>query len=241
MDRTRFQNDGFALVRDCMPRSAIDRLLSRFLDLVSELSGRRFDDAHSEEIASFLGRNRDVQARVYDDIRKPNWLVEFSLESCLVDAVAAVAGTTDLVLQGKIPFRIDTPRETSELAVWHQDHWYVRGNTEILTAWIPMQDTGYLNGCLAVMPGSHKLGPLDHSVVVLNKRHVPRDVYDREMRYVEMRKGDVLLFHSLLLHSSNINLSRSIRYSAQPRYSPARLPTDSAMGERIAVAQQPTR
>lgn len=241
MDRTEFERNGFILVRDCVPGAAIDRLMRRFLDLVEERSGRRFDDPHGREIADFLGNNRAVQARVYDDIRGPDWLVELSLDARLIHAVNTILGTTDVALQRKIPFRIDTPLETSELAVWHQDHWYVRGNTQVVTAWLPMQDTDLFRGCLSVMPGSHRLGPLDHDVVVLGKRHAPRGIYDREVRYVEMRKGDALLFHSLLLHSSNLNFSESIRYSVQPRYSPAHLPTDPNMGNRIAASPRAAR
>jgi ectoine hydroxylase-related dioxygenase (phytanoyl-CoA dioxygenase family) len=122
------------------------------------------------------------------------------------------------------------PLWTKELALWHQDHFYVRGNTEIVTAWIPFQDTDYFNGCLSIMPGSHKLGVVPHDVRV-GKKSVPSTIYDREIRLVEMRKGDVLLFNALLLHSGSLNVSSSIRYSLQPRYSPAGRPVDPGMGE----------
>ena len=40
----------------------------------------------------------------------------------------------------------DLPGVTRELAVWHQDYRYVRGNTDIVTAWVPLQDTPYVRG-----------------------------------------------------------------------------------------------
>ncbi|MBK6632542.1 MAG: phytanoyl-CoA dioxygenase family protein [Betaproteobacteria bacterium] len=138
-------------------------------------------------------------------------------------------------LMGKIPFRIDLPGVTRELAVWHQDYRYVRGNTDIITAWVPLQDTPYVRGCLMVMPGSQELGIIEHDHEVLGKRHSPSGVFGREVRYVEMRRGDLLLFHSLLLHSSTLNMSPTVRLSIQARYSALSAPTDPSMGQVIPV------
>ena len=135
----------------------------------------------------------------------------------------------------KIPFRIDLPGVTRELAIWHQDYRYVQGNTEIITAWIPLQDTPYIRGCLMVMPGSHAMGILAHDVDVLDKRHFPSEIFQREVRYVEMQRGDILLFHSLLLHSSNLNMSQTTRLSIQARYTILSAPTDPSMGEVISL------
>ena len=62
-------------------------------------------------------------------------------------------------IRSKIPLRFDLPGVSRELAIWHQDYWYVKGNVDVVTAWVPMQDTPYELGCVMVMPGSHKLGP----------------------------------------------------------------------------------
>lgn len=86
-----------------------------------------------------------------------------------------------------------------------------------------------------VMPKSHKLGILEHDQEVLGKRHFPSGVFDREVRYVEMKRGDLLLFHSLLLHSSGLNMSPTVRISIQARYSALSAPTDQSMGSVIPV------
>lgn len=225
---------GFAVVRSAVPHDTIDRLLSNFLALVAQVGGRSFDAAHSPGLANFLNTRKDIQSKVYDDIRKPSWLTEFSMAPGIIDAAREILGP-DIGLFRKIPFRIDAPLETEQFAVWHQDYYYVRGNMDVVTAWVPMQDTIYLNGCLAVMPGSHKLGPLDHDMQVLGKRHYPSNVFDREVRYVEMNKGDVLLSHSCLLHSSGLNLSDSIRFSLQARYTRLGDPVDPGMGGVIPL------
>jgi phytanoyl-CoA hydroxylase len=234
-----YGEQGFTVVRDCVPLDVITGVLDRLLDVVADVSDRRFDYAHSQELARFLLENKPVQSRIYDEMQRTPELVDLSSSESLAEPVRALLGA-EIGLQRKIPFRIDVPFETAELAVWHQDYFYVRGNTDIVTAWIPMQDTSYLNGCLSVMPASHRGGLLDHDVSVLGKRHFPSAIFDREVRYVPMRKGDVLLFHSCLVHSSNLNLSDGVRFSMQPRYTRFGDRTDEAMGGVIRLGPEAT-
>ena len=56
----------------------------------------------------------------------------------------------------KAIFRIDVPFVTKELAFWHQDNFYVKGNSDELTVWIPLFTTKVQHGCLSVMPKSQK-------------------------------------------------------------------------------------
>ena len=50
------------------------------------------------------------------------------------------------------------------------------------------------------------------------KKRIPRGIYDREIRIMEINAGDALVFDGCLLHSSNVNFSNEIRYSVQMRY-----------------------
>jgi len=171
---------------------------------------------------------------LYDGIRLFPWLKEFSLSPAITQGVTALLGDR-VGLMEKIVFRIDLPGVTRELAVWHQDFFYVKGNEQIVTAWIPLQDTAYENGCLMVMPGSSRLGPLDHDRKILGKRHFPSNIFERDVRYVPMKRGDLLFFNALMLHSSGVNISDRVRFSVQARYSPLDLPTDPGMGRLIPI------
>jgi hypothetical protein len=223
-----YRKDGYLVRRKVVRPADIETLLGHVLGLVHEFTGKRFDDAAGPEIADFLRAHPEVCGRVYDAVRRPPWLADFSAAEGVVNAVRSIMEGPISLLR-KIPLRIDVPMEIKELAVWHQDVWYVRGSADTVTAWIPLQDTTYLNGCLLVMPGSHLLGNLDHDVTVLGKRHFPSGVFDREVRYVEMHAGDLLLFHSRLLHSSGLNLSSSIRFAVNARFAPSDHQSDSGM------------
>lgn len=229
-----YRRDGFLLLRGAIPHEAIDALLGRYLEVVRSVTGRSFADPFGADLVAFYNEHPDLESQVYVAIRSTPWLEEFSRHPALLASVGTLLGDR-FGLFAKIPFRIDMPLWTKELAYWHQDHFYVRGNTEVITAWAPMQDTRWDRGCLMVMPRSHAEGVIPHDLPV-GKKNVPSNIFDREVRFVEMMKGDLLLFSALLMHSSGLNISDSIRYSIQARFTPLGLPVDAGMGAVLNVS-----
>jgi ectoine hydroxylase-related dioxygenase (phytanoyl-CoA dioxygenase family) len=208
--------------------------MDKFGQLIAEISGHSLDP-RTEQAAKLLTEDKLLQSTVYDRVRDEPWLVDLACQPELVQAAQTILAA-DPVLLRKIPFRIDVPLEVKELAVWHQDHYYVGGDIGTITAWVPMQQTKYINGCLSVMPGSHRLGPLDHDVTVLKKRQFPANIFAGPVRYIEMERGDVLFFHSCLLHSGNVNLSSLVRYSVNIRYAAVGTAIGASMGGGIPLS-----
>jgi phytanoyl-CoA hydroxylase len=101
----------------------------------------------------------------------------------------------------------------------HQDYFYIRNEPNTLTAaWIAMEQVNEENGCLWVIPGSHKLGMLPHGAVKNLQEH---EAWTDEVEGIDLQKeipvildqGDILLFDSLLIHSSTRNRSDRWRRS----------------------------
>ena len=153
--------------------------------------------------------------KIYDDLRDREVFIKLGQSSKITDIVSKLIRHPKIYK--KIPFRIDVPFEVKELAFWHQDDYYVKGNDEELTVWIPLFDTKIQQGCLQVMPRSHIGGKVPHTLII-GKKTLPASVYENEIRYAEMNRGDVLFFSSFLLHQSSLNISDQIRYSIQLRY-----------------------
>ncbi len=226
-----FNQNGYVVLPGQIPTEVLDRFEAQFLSMVpwENPGGTR-----GEFFTKVTLKERGLEQHLYAEVRHYPYLLELCSDPSVTQAVGSILQKPFGVLS-KIPLRIDLPLVTRELAVWHQDQHYVRGNLETITAWIPLQDTGFKEGCLMVMPGSHKLGPVDHDVLVLGKRHYPTQHLNRYAQYVPIRRGDLLLFHSCLLHSGNLNLSDTVRLSVQARYTPLGLETDPAMGKVIAL------
>jgi phytanoyl-CoA hydroxylase len=231
-----YSEQGYVIVRNLLGQDDYDPLGETVLDLVEARAHRRFSGLHDPELRDFFDANREVESYVYNAIRITPSIQSLGTDRRLARVVGALLQDERFGVLEKMILRIDLPYWEHEVAHWHQDYFYVRGNTEIITAWIPLQTVIPANGCLLVAPGSHALGVIEHTDRI-GKRHCPpEDILDAlTVVQAEMTRGDVLFFHSLLLHSGQLNRSEATRYSLQFRYSPAELPTDPDMGELIPL------
>ncbi|RDL51248.1 hypothetical protein BLJAPNOD_02380 [Ensifer sp. M14] len=230
-----YKEVGFCLVRGILDSEALRPVEERCLQILEQFSGQRFSGLDDPDLVKYLTGSREAEQFLYQEIRRHPELVDLSLNGNIASVLRALLEKQQVDLLEKIPFRIDCPMVLRELAVWHQDVHYVKGATETITAWIPLFDAGFKEGCLLVMPGTHKLGQIPHEVNVLGKKFYPAGIFDNPVKYVEMKRGDVLFFNSCLLHSSGNNISDTIRYSIQSRYLGADAVSDEVMGKRISV------
>lgn len=213
--RDSYEQDG------CFLESSLlgEHLLSKVDQMLLEQITRHVPDATSIQDPKWidLAMSRpDIVTDVYDAARDAPLLIDIARAQELVKIVKSLIDAP--VVYHKVPLRIDVPFENKELAFWHQDDFYVAGNSHEVTVWIPLQDTFAHTGALSVMKGSHTRGPIPHSYTV-GKKTLPTGIFDRPINIVEMRRGDALFFSSYLIHSSNLNISDRIRYSIQLRYS----------------------
>ncbi|WP_442484551.1 phytanoyl-CoA dioxygenase family protein [Aeoliella sp. SH292] len=110
---------------------------------------------------------------------------------------------------------------------WHQDQGVIRADaddTPILTVWIPICDATENNGCLAVIPGSHRRG-LAHHCPGGNGLTIPERLLESQAMPLPMKPGSILCLHRLTKHSSLPNNSDTVRWSFDLRYQPDGLPT----------------
>lgn len=102
----------------------------------------------------------------------------------------------------------------------HQDHFYVGGTAELWTVWLPLGDCPAELGGLAVLPGSHRQGLLDHSGEG-DAKYVAAIPEDAAWAFGDYACGDVIMFNSLTLHRAGPNLTADrLRLSADYRYRP---------------------
>lgn len=105
---------------------------------------------------------------------------------------------------------------------WHQDYGYWYKNEfllpdQMMSVMVAITEANQANGCLQVIKGSHKMGRVEHGFageqVGASQRYVELALQTMELIYVQLEAGDVLFFHSNLLHRSEANLSDRPRWS----------------------------
>src|SRR5581483_2467010 len=153
--------------------------------------------------------------------------------------------------------RCETIVNTAEMLldgeVYHYHSKMIMKDPKVGGAWAWHQDYGYWcqNGCMQVLKGSHRMGRIDHVLTGdqagADMERVLEASKRLELVYVEMDPGDVLFFHSNLLHRSDQNRSEKPRWAMiccynaarndpykeahHPRYTPLHKVPDSAIKE----------
>lgn len=196
----------------------------RFVEIIRE-SGRPYSQ-HFDISLPLGGITPEtpihLSAAVFDLLRNPR----------LLDAVEEVVGPE--ILSNPIQHvRIKPPEHLlagkqreglSSKTGWHQDQGVTlpeADETDILTVWVAVTDATEENGCLCVVPGSHRGGLITHC----RNKQIPDALVDDRAIPLPMRQGSVLLMHRRTQHASLANMSDDIRWSFDLRYQPAGQPT----------------
>lgn len=143
----------------------------------------------------------------------------------ILDIVEQLIGP-DIVLWGCQAF-CKPPGDGMEVP-WHQDgnYWPIRP-LATCTLWIAIDDSLVENGCLRVIPGSHRTRELtdhekdDRTNIVLNQRVVDGEFDEATAVDVELEAGQMSLHDVYMIHGSNPNRSTRRRAGLAIRYMPA--------------------
>ena len=216
--RDEFERDGYVIVRGlfdgeeiALLREAIERdpaIRSHFYD--------RFDAAgKSTRMALWNHPGDGVYGLAARSAR-------------IVDTMTGLLGGEVYHYHSKLTAK--EPREGGAWE-WHQDYgyWYNNGNLFPLMAsvQIALDRCERANGCLQVIPGSHRMGRIDHGLMEGEQVGVDPErmkvILERfPVAYAEMEPGDGIFFHCNLLHRSDPNLSDSRRWTLICCYNAAR-------------------
>lgn len=147
----------------------------------------------------------------------------------LLDVVASFVGG-EISLSGNAHVRLKLPgaqadanrvgrsaATTAAQTPWHTDGITMTEesmDTPLITVWIPLRDVRPENGCLLVVPGSHRV---PDSVPWPADGKVAADL-DGRSEAVRARLGDVVILHKHLAHASAPNSSGVPRWSFDVRY-----------------------
>ena len=166
--------------------------------------------------------------------------------SDIVRGVSQLTQENDLMVwHDQIQYK---PAEYGGSTSWHQDAplWPIIRPMTPVSAWIPFDDAGLENGCMWMVPGSHKWG---NQIEFLRKQGELRTLNEfknikgfnppehAETRLVKpvawpIRRGEVSFHHSLTWHGSPLNQSTEPRRAIAIHYMTGKAKFD-ANGEHI--------
>ncbi|XP_002741488.1 L-proline trans-4-hydroxylase-like [Saccoglossus kowalevskii] len=136
-----------------------------------------------------------------------------------------IAGTMEQLLGGEVYHYhsklIMKEAHTGGQFNWHQDYgyWYKNGCLfpDMGSVTIAIDKSDRENGCLQIIPGSQKLGRIDHVIIGgqtgADMERVKLVMEALPLVYVTLNPGDALYFHSNVLHRSDQNRSGRRRWA----------------------------
>jgi ectoine hydroxylase-related dioxygenase (phytanoyl-CoA dioxygenase family) len=144
-------------------------------------------------------------------------LVRWASDPRWADLVLALVGGDARLYWEQL---VTKPPQSRTVVPWHQDNGYSPVIPEqYLTCWLALEDATLDNGCMWVIPGSHRWGTVEH-VNTGGFFQVGYDGPDDGVA-VPLRKGSALLFSSLSQHRSGINVTDGHRRAWIVQFCPA--------------------
>lgn len=164
------------------------------------------------------------------------WL-EFATLPEVLDVVAQVLGD-DIILWGSALFCKSAAG--GKATPWHQDaqYWPIRP-LETCTVWIAFDPSTPENGCLRVIPGSHRERKIyphdvdDSDNLVLNQVLPDAEMQDAVARDIVLQPGMFSIHDAYLVHGAEANNSGRRRGGLAFRY----MPTTSYFDRELAARQ----
>ncbi len=213
-----YWEQGFVICRELFDRESLVRWDRRFRDLVEG----RVDPPRSMLFVRdvMIAKGAVKPASPLHAINKilgfedDPMLFEYSQDPRVLERVKSVIGPEVMTIATNV---IHKPPYVDARHPIHQDQLYfpLEPADRIVGTWTALERVTRANGCLCVIPGTHRQPLLKH--VEPDWEYVNRYFFgvenpDLNARvHVEMEPGDCLLFHPLLLHGSGRNRTSGFR------------------------------
>ena len=218
--KLQFDKDGFLILRDFANQTKCEAILEiakvhlkyKVEPLETELGYDTKSKEFRTDIKNYssslensgktVRRLRQVYSR---DILFKKWMEDEEirpiLEQILNDRVVITTAHHNSIMT-KMP-------HTSTQTRWHQDRRYWRySDDNLVSVWLALDDENSQNGVLEFIPASHKMNFSNDQFD--DKEYFKEDI-EKNISIVNtkvsttLQRGDIVIFHSLLLHRANKN------------------------------------
>ena len=145
----------------------------------------------------------------------------------LLDLIQQVMGE-DVLLLATHFFCKYPDQEGKQFVAWHQDITYWGLEPSIAhTAWIAVDDSDIANGCMQVIPGTHRSGIAPHAksaragnLLSINQEIPDEHVDKSKVVHLELKAGQLSLHAGQVFHASHPNTSQRRRCGLTVRFIP---------------------
>jgi non-haem Fe2+, alpha-ketoglutarate-dependent halogenase len=209
--RSRFDAEGFVCPLPALAPQQVQQYRAQFDD---------FQARHQSQLDR-LSASRRWQVYADTHFVLP-WVDALTREPGILDTVEALLGPD--LLAWNTSFFVKMPGDKAFIS-WHQDgaYWGLEP-MEVATAWIALGPVTPANGCMRVIPGSHRQPNLPQRDTWADDNALSRGqeiavTVDESLAVdLVLQPGQMSLHHLWIVHGSNANLSPEPRIGLAIRY-----------------------
>jgi ectoine hydroxylase-related dioxygenase (phytanoyl-CoA dioxygenase family) len=235
-----YRSEGWLIPRYALPSARVAQMAEALDELI-----RHNPDVRPEKLVS-----AHIEGDNGEGVRGSRQFLELAMDGEIVELVSDVIGD-DVILWGCHVF-CKPPREGYETP-WHQDghYWPIRPLANC-TVWIALEPSTADNGCLRVIPRSHRDRVLhphlheDRADLTLNQRMAAGSFDQSQAVDVELQAGQMSLHDVYMIHGAKANTSDRRRTGVALRYMPSTSvferdirPADGQTGVPVDFARRP--
>lgn len=225
--RRFYQDHGYHVVRGLFEKPELELWIERFLEIVKQTAARPqgmlvMRDVMVAKGAVQPGSPEEAIAKIQDFQDDPVLYEGYAKHPSLLDWVEQFIGPDVKSIHTML---INKPPNVDGRHPLHQDLLYFpfRPADKIVGAWTALEPCTRENGCLVVLPGTHKGELLPHENPdweYLNFAYFgAKGVGEGSERvHLVMEPGDTVFFHPLLLHGSGQNRTSGFRRAISAHY-----------------------
>lgn len=211
-EQKRFFEEGYVRLGRVISRTALRALCTRIDDI---MLGRVMYDGMPMQLDSLTGQYQDVPAqnrtfqeatlayRRIDQLERDPLFLSYIQHPLFRQIAEQFIGPDVSIFRAMF---MNKPADRGTVLPWHQDigiGWGIDTNP-IVTIWTALDEATVANGCMQLIPGSHRYGILnDHHF--LPPEQQARYARSEDSLFLEAEAGEAILLHNYLLHRSGVN------------------------------------
>ena len=251
-----FHDQGYLVVDDLIPHADLEPVIQEInyevdwrakkLAAKGELS-RSFEECgFVTRLAKIIQETDKIALSIWSGILHGPAIFHLIAHPRLLDIAEQFCGP-ELIASSVYRLRPKIPNYGYGAVPWHQDSGYMDpycDNNLVLTVWIPLVDATEENGCMWVIPRSHRQPVLKHKLAATGNylEIEEQDLPEEDRVCCPVGKGGVMLLTNRTVHGSFENRTPIVRWSMDLRYQNASLPTNAPItrlpGEIVPSVEQ---
>jgi len=228
--RQYYEDNGYLVIRNLVPKNELEIYRQRFIDLAegrihppATITMMRDISVVKAGNPKALGESAITKIQSFQD---EEVLFKYCETPIILDYVSCFTGPNITAIHTMLINKPPNVGKTGRHPL-HQDLYYFpfRPADRIVCAWTAMEKINRDNGCLVVLPGTHRGELLAHTYPDWDAEGGVNAAYHGiklntmpERVHLTMEAGDTVFFHPILIHGSGANKTRGYRKAISCHY-----------------------